>query len=150
MQVRSPDLAELASELRRVDQRLDRSMERAHQNVAARVVDRARPGIIGLPSPASHISAAGIKGTSTRDRATIELLGSNPTIRASVFGTLSHGGGAGRVYPGRGPWQSWLGRDPEPESLYGLGPVIGHLGDTYILDEYADAAMEALKGAFPN
>lgn len=149
MKVQVKGLDELARELRRVDQRLTKTMPPAHKKVSEKVVAQARSAIIGLPSPGGHAAVGGLDAQASQDRATIALLGPNPTIRASVFGTLSHGGGAGRVYPGSGPWQFWLGQDPEPESLYGLGPVLGHLADSFILDEYADAFMDALAAAFP-
>jgi hypothetical protein len=92
---------------------------------------------------------SGIRGNASQKAARITLLGSNPTIRASVFGTLSHKVW-GRNVSGRGPWQPWLGNTWQPEQLYGLGPVIKEAADGFALDEYADAIMDALKVAFPD
>ena len=78
------------------------------------------------------------------------LAGRNRTIRANVFGTLSHVAW-GTKKSGSGPWQSWLGQSWKPEELYGFGPALTGVVDRYAVREYADAYMDALKaGAFPN
>jgi len=92
---------------------------------------------------------SGIRGNASQKAARITLLGSNPTIRANVFGTLSHNV-YGRRRGGRGPWQPWLGKTWQLEDLYGLGPVIKDTADNFALDEYMDAIHEAFAVAFPH
>jgi len=77
------------------------------------------------------------------------LLGSNPTIRANVFGTLSHKVW-GRNVSGSGPFLPWIGREWQPEDLYGVGPALTQVLDTFGLDQTADAYMQALAAAFPD
>ena len=92
---------------------------------------------------------SGITARATAKSASIALLGSNPTIRANVFGTLSHKV-FGRHVLGRGPWRAWIGNTWTPEQLYGIGPALTTVADGFALDEYADALMDALKEAFPD
>lgn len=92
---------------------------------------------------------SGLTARASQSKATVVLLGSNPTIRANVFGTLSHKVW-GRNVSGSGPWKAWLGNSWTPEHLYGLGPAITEVVDGFALDEYADAVMDALAAAFPD
>lgn len=113
------------------------------------MAEKAKPAVKGLPSPGGSKAVSGIRGNATQKAARITLLGSNPTIRANVFGTLSHTV-FGRTIPGSGPWKPWLGKTWQPEDLYGLGPVIKDTADGFALDEYADAISDAFKVAFPD
>lgn len=140
---------ELRRELRRIDPRLAKTLQTANKRVSERVRDRARPAIQGLPSPGGSRAMSGLTARASQSKATVVLLGSNPTIRANVFGTLSHKVW-GRNVSGSGPWKAWLGNSWTPEHLYGLGPAITEVVDGFALDEYADAVMDALAAAFPD
>lgn len=142
-------LDDFRRDLRRVDKNLPKALQKAHKKVAEQVAEKAKPAVKGLPSPGGGRAVSGIRGNATQKAARITLLGSNPTIRANVFGTLSHKVW-GRNVTGSGPWQPWLGNTWQPEDLYGIGPVIKDTADNFALDEYADAIMEAFKVAFPD
>ena len=142
-------LDDFRRDLRKVDKRLPKALQVAHKKVAQRVAEKAKPAVAGLPSPGGSRAVSGIRGNASQKAARITLLGSNPTIRANVFGTLSHKVWGHHV-SGRGPWQPWIGNQWTPEQLYGLGPVIKEAADGFALDEYADAIMDALKVAFPD
>lgn len=92
---------------------------------------------------------SGLTARASQSKATVVLLGSNPTIRANVFGTLSHKV-FGRNVSGPGPFRPWLGGSWHPEQLYGLGPALTEVVDGFALDEYMDAVMDALAKAFPD
>jgi hypothetical protein len=142
-------LDELRRELRRIDPRLAKTLQVANKRVSEKVVSKAGPAVQGLSSPGGARAQSGIRARASQSKATVVLLGSNPTIRASVFGTLSHKV-FGRNVSGHGPWQPWLGQSWPPEDLYGLGPAITETVDGFALDEYADAFMDALRFAFPD
>jgi hypothetical protein len=142
-------LDELARELRRVDPKLTKEISKANKTVSERLVDRARPAVKGLSSPGGSIAQGGIRARATPKKAIVALLGSNETIRASVFGTLSHKVW-GRNVTGHGPWLPWVGNQWSPEQLHGLGPAITETVDGFGLDEYADAILQALSQAFPD
>jgi hypothetical protein len=92
---------------------------------------------------------SGLRARASQSKATVVLLGSNPTIRANVFGTLSHKV-FGRNVSGHGPFLPWLGNSWQPEQLHGLGPALTEVADGFALNEYADAWMDGLAAAFPN
>lgn len=142
-------LDDFRRDLRRVDKRLPKAIQVAHKKVAQRVADKAKPAVQGLPSPGGSKAMSGIRGNATQKAARITLLGSNPTIRANVFGTLSHKVW-GRNVSGSGPWKPWIGSTWQPEDLYGIGPVIRDTADNFALDEYADEIHDAFAVAFPN
>lgn len=142
-------LDDFRRDLARVDKRLPKAIQAAHKKVAQRVSEKAKPAVQALSSPGGAKAMAGIRGNATQKAARITLLGSNPTIRASVFGTLSHKVW-GRNVSGSKPWLPWIGKSWQPEQLYGIGPVIKDTADGFALDEYADAIHDAFKLAFPN
>lgn len=142
-------LDELRRELRRIDPKLAKTLQAANKKVSERVRDKARPEIAGLPSPGGSKAIGGLSARATQSKATVVLLGSNPTIRANVLGTLSHMVW-GRSVPGSGPFLPWLGQSWSPEDLYGLGPALTDVVDHFALDEYADAWLDGLAGAFPH
>jgi hypothetical protein len=141
-------LDDFRRDLRRVDKNLPKAIGKAHKKIAVRVADKAKPAVRGLPTPGGSRAEAGIRGNATQKAARITLLGSNPTVRANVFGTLSHKVW-GRHVTGSGPWQPWIGKTWQPEQLFGIGPVIGDVADGFALDEYADEILDAFKVAFP-
>lgn len=140
---------ELRRELRRIDPRLAKTLQAANKKVSERVVASAGPKVQGLRSPGGARAVPGIRPRASQTKATVVLLGSNPTIRANVFGTLSHKV-YGRNISGSGPFLPWLGNSWQPEDLYGLGPALTETVDGFALDEYADAWMDALAAAFPD
>jgi hypothetical protein len=142
-------LDELRRELRRIDPRLAKTLQVANKRVSERVVSKARPAIQGLRSPGGSRAQSGLRARASQTKATVVLLGSNPTIRANVFGTLSHKV-FGRNVSGHGPFLPWLGDSWQPEQLYGLGPALTEVVDGFALDEYADSWMNALSAAFPD
>jgi hypothetical protein len=121
----------------------------ANRKVSERVVSRAGPAVKGLSSPGGGLAQSGIKASSKQNAAVVRLLGSNPTLFANVFGTLSHKV-FGRNVSGSGPWKPWLGRSWSPEDLHGIGPVIRDVADGFALDEYMDALLDAVSAAFPD
>lgn len=112
-------------------------------------MERGRPAVRNLSTPGGSIAQGGMRPRARQNRATVALLGSNPTIRANVFGAKSHMV-FGRRISGSGPWKPWIGRSWSPEDLYGLGPVFKDVADNFALDEYADEIMDAFKVAFPD
>jgi hypothetical protein len=142
-------LDELRRELRRIDPRLAKTLVKAHRTVTEKVVAKGKPAIVGLPSPGGSKAASGLKAGRRQDRGTVILSGGNATIRANVFGTLSHKV-FGRNVSGHGPWLPWLGNSWSPEDLYGLGPALREVADGFALDEYADAWLDGLAAAFPD
>jgi hypothetical protein len=142
-------LDELRRELRRIDPRLAKTLQVANKRVSERVVSKARPAIQGLRSPGGARAQSGLRARASQTKATVVLLGSNPTIRANVFGTLSHKV-FGRNVSGHGPFLPWLGDSWMPEQLYGLGPALTETVDGFALTEYADAWMDGLAAAFPD
>lgn len=135
--------------LRQVDSRLPKALQQANKQVSNKIVEAARPKVAGLPSPGGTRAMSGLTARATQKSATVVLLGSNPTVRANVLGTLSHKAW-GRHVSGSGPFQAWLGQGWSPEELYGLGPAMTDVVDRFGLDEYADAFMDALAVAFPD
>jgi hypothetical protein len=149
MTVQVKGLSELARELRRIDPRLAKALTKANKKVSEKVKAEAGPRIQGLPGPGGSKAVSGISARATATKATVVLLGSNPTIRANVFGTLSHMVWGHRKSGSR-PFLPWLGQRWDPEELYGVGPALTQVVDGFALDEYADAYMEALRAAFPD
>lgn len=142
-------LDELRRELRRVDPRLSKTLQVANKRVSEKAVSVGGPKVRALPSPGGSVAQSGLRPRASQKSASINLLGSNPTIRASVFGAKSHMVW-GRRAAGPGPWQPWIGKTWHPEQLYGLGPALTQVADGFALDEYADAWMDGLKHAFPD
>ena len=149
MAVRVRGLSELRSELSRINPKLTKTFTEANKVVSAKLVSVSAPKVRGLPTPGGSIASSGLKAGGTQKSARVTLLGANPTIRATVFGTLSHKVG-GRNVSDPGPWQPWLGRTWTPEQLYGVGPAFTEVADSFAPTEYADALMRALKSAFPD
>jgi hypothetical protein len=135
--------------LRQIDSRLPKALQKANRTVSDKVVEQGRPAIVGLRSPGGARAASGLRARATQTKATVVMLGSNPTIRANVFGTLSHKV-YGRNVSGSGPFLPWIGNTWTPEQLHGLGPAIRGVVDGFALEEYADAFMDALAVAFPD
>ncbi len=142
-------LDEFRRELRRVDKRAGKAFQKVNKKVSERVVSKGKPAVRGLSSPGGSIAAGGIRPRARQNRATIAFLGSNPTIRATIFGTRSHMV-FGRRISGSGPWRPWIGKSWQPEQLYGIGPVIKTTMDGFALDEYMDSVLDALAPAFPD
>ena len=142
-------LDEFRRELRRADKRMPKAFQKANKKVSERVVSRGKPAVRGLSSPGGSIAVGGIRPRARQNRATIAFLGSNPTIRATIFGTRSHMV-FGRRISGSGPWRPWIGTTWTPEQLYGIGPVIKQTVDRFALDEYLGAVLDALGPAFPD
>lgn len=123
----------------------------ANRRISEKAVEKSKPRVKGLSSPGGTIAMPGIRPSSKQRAAVIRLLGSNPTLFANVFGTLSHQGGQPpRTYPGRGPWLPWVGQSWMPEQLHGVGPAVKEVADGFALDEYLDAVLTALAAAFPD
>ena len=122
-QVQVEGLSDLARELKRIDPQLNKQLRLVNKTVSQKVVDAGRPAIAGLRSPGGRIAVPGLTARATPTQATVVLAGRNRTIRANVFGTLSHVAW-GHKKPGRGPWQPWQGRSWQPEELYGFGPAL--------------------------
>lgn len=142
-------LDEFRRELRKIDKNFGKAFGQANKKVGDRIVEKGRPAIAGLPSPGGSRAQDGLRSSAKQSAAVIRLMGSNPTIRANVFGAKSHMVW-GRRISGSGPWQPWLGNRWHPEQLYGLGPAIRDVADGFALDEYMDAVLEAVKPAFPD
>ena len=149
MAVRIKGLDEFRRELKRVDKRMGKAFGQANKKIGEKVVAQGGPAIRGLSSPGGSRAQSGLKASARQNAAVVQLVGSNPTIRANVFGTLSHQV-FGRNIPGSGPWKPWIGNSWTPEDLYGIGPVIRDVADDFALDEYLDAVMDAIRPAFPD
>lgn len=143
--VRITGLRELQRALRQASPELSRRLTGTHRKISERVVSKGQPVVAGLSSPGGHLAQRGLRPRASQSAASIALLGSNPTIRASVFGTLSHKAWGHHV-SGSGPWQAWIGSSWAPDELYGVGPVFKDTAEGFALDEYLDAMMDSLKG----
>jgi hypothetical protein len=149
--LRVEGLAELARELRRIDPRIAKELQRGHKEVSTEISGKAKSKVSAL-TDASGRGAAGIRPRATAAKATIALLGSNPFVRAAVMGANTHWV-FGRPVPAasmrRRVWQPWVGNDWTPEEgLYGVSPAIREAIPS-ILETYADRVMAALAVAFP-
>ena len=142
-------LDEFRRELRRADKRMGKAFQKANKKVSERVVSKGKPAVKSLPTPGGSIAVGGIRPRARQNRATIAFLGSNRTIRATIFGTRSHMV-FGRRISGSGPWKPWIGTTWTPEQLYGIGPVIKQTMDGFALDEHMGAILDALKPSFPD
>ncbi len=149
MTIRVRGLDEFRRELRRVDKRMGKAFGKANKKVGDRIVRKGAPAIRQLSSPGGTVAMSGLRSSAKQNKAVVRMLGSNPTIRANVFGTKSHMVW-GRRISGSGPWKPWIGRSWQPEDLYGLGPVLKSAADKFILDEYLGAVLDALGPAFPD
>lgn len=149
MTVRVKGLDEFRRELRKVDKNFGKAFGIANKAVGEKVVSAGKPAVKNLSSPGGSVAGAGLKSSAKQTKAVIRLLGSNPTLHASVFGTKSHMV-FGRRISGSGPWQPWIGNSWQPEELYGLGPAITSVMDGFALDEYMEAVLDAVQPAFPN
>lgn len=144
-------LDEFRRELRRVDKQFGKAFGKVHKQISERLAASARPRILALSSPGGTKAMSGVRGSAKQNAAVIRLMGSNPTVRANVFGMGVHWGGTPpKEYQGRGPWLPWVGTNWQPEDLHGLGPAITEVLDGYGLDQYMDAVLDALKPAFPD
>lgn len=148
MTVRVKGLDEFRRELRKVDKNFGKAFGVANKKVGDKVVSAGRPAVKNLPSPGGSVAQEGLRSSAKQTKAVIRLLGSNPTLHATVFGTKSHMV-FGRRVDGPGPWKPWIGNSWQPEDLYGLGPAISQVMDGFALDEYMDAVMDAIGPAFP-
>lgn len=153
MQIRVEGLDELARELRRIDPRLTKQLQKAHKEISTKVAGKASTKVAGLGGPKSGAAAAGVRPRAGQKKATLVLLGSNPYVRAAVMGSNIHWV-FGRPVPAesmrRRVWKPWVGNDWTAEDgLYGVSPAIREAMPN-ILDTYADSITDALKAAFPN
>ena len=144
-------LDQLARELRSVDPRLTKALQKGHKEISTELAQKSQAAVSGL-TDAGGRGASGIRPRAGQKKATIALLGSNAFTFAAVFGTELHWM-FGRPYPAsqmsRRAWQPWIGNDWTPEEgLYGVSPVISSAIPS-ILETYGDRVMEALAGAFP-
>lgn len=83
-------LAELRSALKAIDSKLPRELTKAHRKVALAVVDDAQEEMAGLSTPKADEAAQGIRPRASQKGAAVALLGANPFIRSTEFGTLMH------------------------------------------------------------
>lgn len=147
-------LKDFQRDLRRVDPRLAKTLQRAHKVISGRVVDRIKPAVTGLAAPGSHRIGRGITPRATQTRAKIAFSGANRTkpLFSHILGAEWHPV-YGRFVPTREMrrplWQAHLGARWHWTQLYGAGPAIRKQADTFVLDEYADAVMDAMSEAFP-
>lgn len=143
--IRIDGLRELQKSFRQASPLLAKQLTGVHRTISTRIVSDAKGRVQGLPSPGGTRAMSGITARATQKSAGLALLASNPTIRANVFGTLSHKAWGHHV-SGRGPWQSWLGRSWTPDQLYGVGPAIEKAVEGFALDEYMEAVMDSFRG----
>lgn len=152
MAVEVHGLAEFAAAARRIDPRLARELSKAHKQVSTEVAERAQRNVSGLPSPQSSRAAAGVRPRAGQTKGSLALLGSNPFVRAAVFGTVVHhvfGRSMRADRMARRVWQQHVGAWTAEEGLYGVSPAIKQsIPD--ILDTYGDRIMVALKEMFPD
>ena len=153
MTLKVEGLDELARELRRIDPRLNKELQKAHKEISTRVAEKASGKVGGLGVPRAGAAAAGIKPRAGQQKATVALLGSNPWVRSVVMGTNVHwvfGRSILAENMSRRVFRPWIGADWTPESgLYGVSPVIAAAMPN-IIDTYADHIMAALSKAFPD
>ena len=142
--IRIEGLKELQKSFRNAHPLLAKQLTGVHKTISSRIVSDARSRVQGLPSPGGSKAMSGITPRATQKSAGLALLASNPTVRANVFGTLSHVAW-GHRRPGSGPWQAWIGRSWSPDQLYGVGPAIEEAVEGFALDEYMEAVMRSLK-----
>jgi hypothetical protein len=147
-------LDDFRRDLRRVDPRLAKTLQVAHKKVATRAVERVKPAVGRLPSPGSHRTTGGITPRATQKSAKVAFSQANRSkpLMASILGSDWHPV-FGRFIPAdrmrRRLWQPHLGASWSYDQLYGAGRAFVQVADTFALDEYADAIMDAFAEAFP-
>jgi hypothetical protein len=142
-------LDEMARALRRIDPRIKAEIVRGITKSSKRVADQARMAVAGLSVPQTSRAAAGISASKTG----IILEGSNPVVRAVIFGAMTHWV-FGRQMPvsdlSAPVFRDWIGSNWNPEDPYGVGSAVAEASDGYVLDEVGDSFMRAAREAFPN
>ena len=147
-------LKDFQKDLRGVDPRLAKTLQKAHKNVSTRATDKVRTKVTALPSPGSHRVGRGITPRATQTRAKIAFSTAARTrpLVAHILGADWHPVW-GRFVPAsqmrRRLWQPHLGNSWSWPQLYGAGPALREVADKFALDEYADAVMDAMAEAFP-
>lgn len=153
MQIQFSDLEDFTKEMRRVDPRLNKELQKAHKQISVEVSAKAARRVAGLHGPRSGMAAAGVRPRAGQKHAAVALLGSNKYVRAAVMGANIHWV-FGRPIPAssmrRRVWPQWIGDDWTPESgLYGVSPAIAEAIPN-IVDTYGDRILAALSNAFPD
>lgn len=147
-------LKDFQRDLRGVDPRLAKQLTAAHKTVSSKVTDKVKPAVTRLPAPGSHRVAGGIRPRATQTRAKIAFSGAarSKPLFSHILGAEWHPIW-GRWIPAdrmrSRVWQPHLGARWHWGQLYGAGDAIRRSADSFVLDEYADAVMDSLAGAFP-
>lgn len=147
-------LDDFRKDLRAVDPRLAKALQKAHKKVATKATDRVRSAVSRLPSPGSGRTTRGITPRAGQKYARVAFSAANRTkpLLASILGADWHPV-FGRFIPAdemrRRLWQPHLGGHWHYSDLYGAGREFIRIADTFALDEYADAIMDGFAEAFP-
>jgi hypothetical protein len=153
-QVRVKGLADFSRDLKRVDTRLAKTLAAANKTVASRVAEKVKPAVRSLAAPASSRTSGGITGRATGRKGKLafsQAKRSRPLV-AHILGAdwhMVHGRPVKADSMRSRVWQPHLGSRWSAGDLYGAGPVIVKAADSFIVDEYADAIMDAFAVAFP-
>lgn len=156
-QLRIRGLKELQRELRQVSPQLPKALQKAHKANAESVASKVKSDVArNSPARAGTTRAkSGIRPRATQRKASIALLGSNPTVRAVALGTRWHTV-FGRKRPvsslSRPVFGDYIGHEVfNPESGTGdyiVSPVVREELPT-IVETYADNLLDAFAKAFP-
>lgn len=145
-------LRELQSELRAVDRKLPGELTKAHRQAAQMILGPAKAEMAAQPVPKAAQAAEGLRIRAAQRSIGIALLASNPTVRATEFGTITHtvfGREVLAVSMKRRVFRPWRGNDED--AGYALWPTIRRVIPTpQFLDAYYDALDRVYAQAFPN
>lgn len=150
-QISVSGLRELQAELRKVDSKLPGELTKAHRSAAQMILDPAQSLMASQPVPQAASAAEGLRIRAAQRSISIALLGSNPTVRATEFGTVTHTVFGREVLASsmkRRVFRPWRGNDEN--AGYALWPTIRRVIPT---PQFQDAYLEALDrvyaAAFP-
>lgn len=136
--VRVEGLADFQKELKRLDQKLPRELQKANKRAAELVADAARTRATGLGSVAAK-AAPSIKAAAEQRRSKVSIGGARyPFALGAEFG------GQGR--PTTMQFAPWSGSDTG--AGYFLYPAIRETRDEF-MDAYDDAIEQLTREAFP-
>lgn len=122
--------------------------------MATKAATSVKPAVQSLRSPGGSRSIRGITPRATQKAAKVAFSQADRSkpLLASILGANWHpvyGRFVQADSMSNRVWQPHLGSSWTPSQLYGAGPVFTLIADTFALDEYADAIMDAFGEAFP-
>lgn len=150
-QVTVQGLRELQAELRTADKKLPRELTKAHRDAAQLILEPAKDEMADQPVPKADEAAEGLRIRAAQRSIAIALLATNPTIRATEFGTVVHSVFGRQVLASsmkRRVFRPWRGNDDD--AGYALFPTIRRVvPSAQFQDAYVQAIDQVYAKAFP-